>query len=195
MTDVLKPGAGILFMKVGTHAQEELDAIIERKQKEISEAGFALWGYGGNTCHPVNMVQPFADEYASAGQAIVLCMEPMELRHFAEPIRAEEYSSDGLSWERIPETINAVGSRYALFIEDLKKEEFELPLSATKVAIGPSAGRAGHRYIQGRVDKACLTVSDPAERVNDPDLEKTIHIGLTASLCKPYAAFLRTRTS
>ena len=30
----LKPGNGLLFMKVGTHAREPLDAIFARKAKE-----------------------------------------------------------------------------------------------------------------------------------------------------------------
>jgi hypothetical protein len=66
MADLLKPGQGFLYMKVGTHAQESLEDIIKRKAKEIRDAGFALGGYGGNTCHPQTMVQPFARECAAA---------------------------------------------------------------------------------------------------------------------------------
>jgi hypothetical protein len=36
-------------MKVGTHAQESLEDIIARKSKEIDDAGYAMWGYGGKT--------------------------------------------------------------------------------------------------------------------------------------------------
>ena len=56
-----RPGDGILFMKVGVHARESLEDIIERKDKEIRDAGYALWGYGGSTCHPSTMVQPFGE--------------------------------------------------------------------------------------------------------------------------------------
>jgi hypothetical protein len=63
----------LLYMKVGTHAQEELSEIIARKRREIDEAGFAMWGYGGNTCHPTSIVQPFA---RSASAPIILCMQP-----------------------------------------------------------------------------------------------------------------------
>jgi hypothetical protein len=35
MTTIVKPGAGLLFMKVGTHAQESLEDIIARKTREI----------------------------------------------------------------------------------------------------------------------------------------------------------------
>ncbi len=179
-------------MKVGTHANEPLEDIIQRKQKEIDDEGFALWGYGGNTCHPMTMVQPFAEEHAKVGEPIVLCMEPMVSNHFAEQIRASHYSTDGIEWREIPVGINAVGSRFALCIKDLQLAEFELPLSATEVAVGRSAGRLGNQYIKGRVDKACLNVRDSAALVNDPIQEKVIKIGLTAEVCEPYAVFLRS---
>ena len=192
MTKILKPGAGLLFMKVGTHANEELKYIIGRKQKEIEDEGFALWGYGGNTCHPTTMVQPFAEEHAENGDPIVLCLEPMVSNHFAEPIRADEYSVDGVTWQKIPNRIRAVGSRYALLIKDLQQSKFELPLSETEVAVGRSAGRLGSRYVRGRVDKACLNVRTAPSLLNDPNQKKMIKIGLTAELVDPYAVFLRT---
>ena len=55
MSDIIRPGVGILFMKVGTHAQETLADIIAKDQ-EIEDTGYAMWGYGGNTCHPRTMV-------------------------------------------------------------------------------------------------------------------------------------------
>jgi len=192
MNDILKPGAGVLFMKVGTHANEGLKEIIGRKQQEIADEGFALWGYGGNTCHPTTMVQPFAAEHADAGDPTLLCMEPMESSHFAERIRANEYSADGVTWKEVPEGINAVGSRFALCIHDLQLSEFDLPLSATEVAVGRSAGRLGNQYIKGRVDKACLNIRGDAELLNDPKQERLIKIGLTAKLVAPYAVFLRS---
>ena len=41
MTDLFGNGDGILFMKVGTHANESLEDIIARKKLEIETAGFA----------------------------------------------------------------------------------------------------------------------------------------------------------
>ena len=192
MNKILKPGQGVLFMKVGKHANEDLGDIIARKRREIDDSGFAMWGYGGNTCHPTTMVQPFASERAKAGGSIILCMEPMESKHFAPPVRADEYSADGQTWLPIDAGINAVGSRYALLIEDLKEEEFDLPLAQTEVAVGPNAGRVGGQYIQGRVDKACLVVRDEPMRVNDAKHARSIPIRLTATLKAPYAVFLRS---
>lgn len=117
MDDRLNPGGGVLFIKVGTHAQETLEKIIERKTKEIEQAGYSLWGYGGNTCHPETMVQPFAKGYERLGQTVRVLMQPMVSSHFAEPVRADEFSIDGLKWNAIPAAINVLGSRFALAIK------------------------------------------------------------------------------
>lgn len=189
MNEVLRPGDGILFMKVGTHAQESLDDIIARKAKEIDDVGFGMWGYGGNTCHPTSMVQPFAEQFSSEGRIIRLCMQPMESRHFAVGCAAE-YSADGLEWQDIPNGIEVRGSRWALLINNLAREEFALPLNQTRVPVGPSQGKLGSRYIRGQVDKACLEFVAEAERSNEEDVRE-VKIGLVAELRAPYAVFLR----
>lgn len=191
MSIILEPGAGLIFMKVGTHAQESLDDIIARKRKEIADAGFALWGYGGGTCHPQTMVQPFAKSVHKKGQPIYLCMEEMESRHFAPPIRAEQSSPDGFTWTDIPAAINVRGSRFALVINALRRESLDLPLSHTRVAVGPTRGRPGNLYVSGRVDKACLEMIDESDVI--PGSGRTTRIGLVAELQPPYAVFLRNR--
>jgi len=190
LNQIIKPGAGILFMKVGTHAQEDLADIIERKSKEIEDAGFAMWGYGGNTCHPRTMVQPFAEMFLERGQPIYLCMQRMVSSHFAEPLSAHEYSADGLTWNQIPDGINVLGSRFALVIKDLRREEHVLPLTQTRIAVGNNQGRLGSRYVQGQVDKACLEVMGQPEPVNDGDLREA-RIDYVAEVTAPYAVFLR----
>lgn len=192
MTTIIRPGGGIIFMKVGTHAQEPLEDIIKRKQREIEDAGVAMWGYGGGTCHPLTMVQPFAKSFEKKGGAIYLCMEEMESRHFAEQKRADQSSVDGLTWTDIPKAINVLGSRYALVIKDLHKEAFDLPLASTRVAVGNSQGKAGSRYIAGRVDKACLEFTSGSAVDSGLD-EAPTPISLVARLEPPYAVFLRNR--
>jgi hypothetical protein len=191
MTDIIKPNQGILFMKVGVHANESLEDIIARKTLEIEQAGFALWGYGGNTCHPSTMVQPFAKQHVTTGGKIYLCMQEMESNHFADPVRAELYSPDGINWEKVPPAINVLGSRFALAIKDLHKETFTLPLDETKVALGKSAGKLGSTYIAGRVDKACLDLSDQIGSSPNAEGAKAVEISLVAELCEPYAVFLK----
>jgi hypothetical protein len=188
MPERVEPGTGLLFMKVGTHANESLVDIIRRKRKEIDDAGHAFWGYGGNTCHPTGMVQPFVRAYEKRGSAIYLCMEPMNSNHFADPIRAEEFSIDGFEWQVIPAAINAKGSRYALVIDQIEEQEFALPLSRTEVAWGNSKGMNGDKYIRGRVDKGCLEVIAPSPEGQDGRIAT---IGLVARIVKPYAVFLR----
>lgn len=189
MNNIISANTGILFMKVGVHAQESLENIIARKVKEIEEAGFAMWGYGGNTCHPRTMVQPFAQDHENKGNPIFLYMQKINSQHFAEPLRAEQFSVDGQNWEKVPAGINVLGSRFALVLESLSKEELSLPLHSTQVAIGPSRGRRGEQYIQGHVDKACLEVVEPLQAQDEQG--SVIKISLVAKLKPPYAVFLR----
>jgi hypothetical protein len=190
VTDIVKPGAGLIYMKVGTHAGEDLEGIIARKRKEISEAGYSLWGYGGNTCHPLTRVQPFARDFVDRGGVIYLCMQPMRSNHFAPPDRASESSPDGIRWDPIPREINVLGSRFALRITDLREETFKLPLASTRVAVGASAGKRGDTYISGRVDKACLeVVAEPIGEQHEASL--VADIGLVATVAEPYAVLLR----
>lgn len=190
MSDYVKPGEGLLFMKIGSHAQEGLAEIIARKSEEIRRTGFGMWGYGGNTCHPTSMVQPFARSFADRGRTIHLLMEEMTSNHIADPLSAAEYSADGLSWEPIPATIDVRGSRYALVIDRLHEERLTLPLDQTRVSVGPSMGRVGSRYVKGRVDKACLEVTEAPELSNEAD-PRRVEISLVAELREPYAVFLR----
>ena len=189
MSEIIKPGAGVLFMKVGTHAQEKLEDIIRRKSREIEDTGYGMWGYGGNTCHPGSMVQPFAQRFAERGQTIHLIMEAMDSNHFAEPLSAAEFSADGRKWQEIPETIEVRGSRYALIIKSLHEVEFNLPLNQTRVPVGPSTGRFGSGYVNGRVDKACLEVLPESQGTSEPKAKRPI--SLVAELKSPYAVFLR----
>ena len=189
MNQIIQPGAGILFMKIGKHANEDLASIIKRKTKEIDDAGLAMWGYGGSTCHPSSMVQPFAETFAAQGKPIHLVMEAMNSQHFAETASAKEFSVDGVNWQDIPSPINVVGSRYALVIKKLHEEHFTLPLNQTRIPVGRSQGKIGNKYIQGRVDKACLEVMDKPVLSNQEVKERPI--SLVAELYAPYAVFLR----
>lgn len=190
MNEIIRPGTGVLFMKVGTHANEDLNDIIRRKSREIDEAGYAMWGYGGNTCHPSSMVQPFAKSFAAKGAPIHLVMEQMTSRHFAEQLEAAEFSPDNENWKEIPPEIRVLGSRFALVIEDLQQVDMTLPLDQTRVPVGPSTGRIGSKYIKGKVDKACFEVLDAPVPQNDQEpVERKIN--LVAKLRAPYAVFLR----
>jgi hypothetical protein len=179
-------------MKVGTHADEPLDKIFARKAKEIEEEGIAFWGYGGSTCHPVTMVQPFAKSFEEQGGTIYLCMQPMESKHFAQTVRAEEFSLDGIQWQTIRPAISVTGSRYALVIKNLRHEKFALPLASTRVVLGNSAGTVGSKYIKGRVDKACLEITDCVP--SDESSQVPVDIGLVAEIVRPYAVFVRNLT-
>lgn len=185
MTELFQAGDAILYMKIGVHAGEPLEKIVERKQREINEAGYAMWGYGGNTCHPRTMVQPFVATHAKPGAPIRLVMQEMQSNHFADFVRAEEFSVDGEHWEPVPEKINVMGSRFALCIKGLQPIESELTLADTRVALGNSRGRTGDAYVKGRVDKACLEV------VGGPGDGDPVKVNLVADLVEPYAVILK----
>jgi hypothetical protein len=191
MSNLIRPGEGVLFMKVGTHAQESLDDIFVRKNQEIADCGCTFWGYGGNTCHPETMVQPFVKGFEKRGQMVRLFMEPMNSSHFAEPLIAKEYSADGLKWHPIPAAIQVRGSRFALAIKELRKADFELPLHQTVVAVGTSMGRRGDLYVKGRVDKACLEIANRPAAPNEEQHPR--HIGLIAEIVDPYAVYLKDK--
>lgn len=188
MPEIVRPGNGIIFMKVGTHAGEDLETIIKRKRRELDEAGQIFWGYGGPTCHPLYHVQPFVKERTASGHAIYLVMEPMNSRHFAEPKLAEQYSADGVTWKDVPDGVNVLGSRYALVLKSLELQEAEIDLTALRVGVGTSTGKPAVEYVKGHVDKGCFVV-DPA--MVDPERPAPRHIGLVAELQAPYAVFLK----
>jgi len=178
-------GDSIIFMKVGVHAGETLEDILRRKRREISDEGFSMWGYGGNSCHP-SRVQPFAE---AAGGRVKLVMQEISSHHFAEQIRASKFSADGgVSWQEVPSGINVLGSKFALCLQSLDDVDYVLDLSATRVPVGLRQGTPGNDYIRGHVDKACLdVVSDPSP--GSPGAP--VHISLSAPLLSPFAVLLR----
>lgn len=183
---LINEGDALLYMKVGAHAREELFQIVARKQREIDDVGYAMWGYGGNTCHPTTMVQPFIRDHLPNQRRILLVMQPMDSKHFAEPLRAKEFSCDGIAWQEVPAPINVLGSRYALCIRTLEEVEEQIALGNTRVAHGTSQGKSGSTYVRGRVDKACLEYSEARG-----DGSTLVDIRLAAELSDPYAVFLR----
>jgi hypothetical protein len=185
MTDLIRAGDPVLYMKVGMHAQESLEDILKRKQREIHTVGYAMWGYGGSSCLPA-YVRPFAEECADQGRVIRLVMEPVKSRHAREPVRASHYSLDNEEWELVPSGLDALGSRFALCIANLREVDTELPLGATEVAIGPQRGKLGDEYVRGQTDKACLEV---VPRARDG---RVASIKLEADLVSPWSVYLQS---
>lgn len=188
LNDINEKSEAFIFMKVGTHAGEELDSIIERKIKEIERTGMSFWGYGGPTCHPTKQVQPFAKRVVERKGSIYLCME--KINSLADPdiVPATLYSVDGVNYSPIPEGITVTGSRYAIVLDEIVPEEFEIPLEAYEVAYGRSMGRPANSYIQGHVDKACLQLN--ANRMVDVTGKNKV-ISLVGRMKEPYAVFVK----
>lgn len=183
--------AGLIFMKVGLHAQESIEDIVNRKQREFEETGSIFWGYGGNTCHPLTMVQPFAKEVEGSGNQVLIVMQKMNSRHAAPPEIAKQYSDDGVNWQPIPKGIEVRGSRHALVLDELRMEEFDLDLGELQVGVGPSRGRKGNQYLVSRVDKGCFHYT-PQQSLVAQDKQSIVPIGLVARVKPPYAVLLKT---
>ena len=182
--------SGLIFMKVGLHAQETIEDIIKRKQREYEEAGSIFWGYGGSTCHPLTMVQPFAKQVEAAGEEVLIVMQRMNSKHAAPPEVAKEYSDDGVNWQPIPKGIEVRGSRYALVLDELREVESTIDLGELQVGVGPSRGKRGDKYLVNQSDKGCFMHTErdipvaPEERIIKP-------ISLVARVKSPFAVFVR----
>jgi hypothetical protein len=148
----------------------------------------AFWGYGGSTCHPLNAVQPFVRDETAHGITVRLLMQEIHSNHFAEQVRAESYSEDGLVWKPVPGPISVLGSRYALVISSLDEIDLNVSLKDTKVGVGRFQGSAGIEYVRGHVDKACLVYAPSSSASTDA---KSIPLRLSANLVAPYAVLLK----
>lgn len=180
-----------LFMKVGNHAGESWDQILTRKRREYEDTGMIFWGYGGNACHPISQVQPFARLSIQEQGGILLVMEPINSNADPDIVPATEYSKDGVLWEPVPKGITVTGSRYAFVLDEIKPGELEIALNRYEVGIGPSCGKAAESYIQGRTDKACLVQSKTEREAKVPSEKLIRKVGFTAELKEPFAVLLR----
>ena len=178
-----------IFMKVGNHAGESFDAILERKNREWQQAGRVFWGYGGAVCHPLMQVQPFARLYEKKDGRIYLFMEPMDSKANPAIEPAREYSDDGVTWQPLPDGISVLGSKYALILDKIQPCEVEIGIEQYVVGIGNSRGKSAAEYLQGRVDKGCLTRASGLSSLSNPLFKRAVKF--SAQLLEPYAVLLR----
>lgn len=184
-----RPPDHFVFMKVGMHATESLDVILERKQRELDKTGRIFWGYGGATCHPTKQVQPFVRSKLVAGATdVFLLMEPINSLADPQIAPAKEYSVDNVHWQPIPKGITVTGSSYALVLDEIKPMTLEIDPREYAVAVGASAGKHALEYLRGRVDKGCF---ERAQKVLPAPVAKRHAVGLVARLQDPFAVFVR----
>ena len=174
-------------MKVGNHAGETFEQIMERKSREIETAGLSFWGYGGTTLHPTKQVQPFVRLCLQQQGSVQLIMEPIDSKADPELLPAREYSIDGRVWEPIPEGIWVTGSRYALVLSEIRPGDLTFPADEYSVGIGPSQGKLASDYLRGHVDKGCFARHTNSQSMGD----KMRQIGYVAEMADPYAVFLK----
>ena len=179
------PGA-FIFMRVGKHAGEDFESILERKQRELEKAGKIFWGYGGTTLHPLKHVQPFAKLWVQKEGNIQIVMEPIDSHADPDIVPANEYSMDGIDWHPMPSGIVVTGSRYAVVLDEIKPGQLDLDLGRFEVGIGPSRGRNAAEYVRGRVDKGCFVATEATDTTSS--IRK---VQFQARLIEPYAVMLR----
>ncbi len=177
-----------VFMKVGNHAGETFEQILDRKNKEFKKTGRLFWGYGGTACHPVTQVQPFARRVIEKHGSIYLLMEPINSNSDPDVVPATEYSRDGVVWTPIPEGIQVTGSRYALVLDEIVPSDLTVSPDEFVVGVGPSRGKKAGEYLQGRIDKACLC-RDEASAAGATEGHKQIKY--MAKLQEPFAVLLK----
>lgn len=179
----------IVFMKVGPHAGESFELIMQRKQQEIADTGMAFWGYGGTLCHPFTQIRPFVDFARRMGSDVLLAMSIVKGKGGNTLVSAEavEYTADDYGWKPIPSEIRVTGSKYALVLGDLREERFECDLQKYAVGVGRHAGYPASTYIRDRVDKACLCWRLGPEMGE----ERVLSVSYVAKLCAPYAVKVR----
>ncbi len=184
-----KTPESFIFMKVGNHAGETFEQILQRKNQEKKNAGKIFWGYGGPTLHPLSQVQPFARAEKSQSGIIYILMETIESNADPDILPATHYSADGINWEEIPEGVDVLGSRYALIMDEIKPVDISFHPEEFIIAIGPSREKIASEYLRGHVDKACLTIAGSAPQATG-DI-KVREARYAAELLEPYAVLLK----
>lgn len=181
---------GFIFMKVGNHAGERFEEILRRKRREIEVAGRSFWGYGGMTLHPIQRVQPFARLRVQEQGLVYLVMEQMDSTAEPDILPAQQFSSDGLTWQPLPDGVVVTGSRYALILDEISPGDLVFPQNEYEVAVGTSRGRLASEYLRGRVDKGCFIRRRGEPPPAGPHRIET-KVEYTAKLTEPYGVLLR----
>jgi len=184
-SEIISPKEAIL-MKVGFHGIEELDAIIERKQLEIRQTGFAFWGYGGTLCHPLLAIQPFINSLFSQREKVEVLFVVTSSPFHSKGTDVSEFSIDGVNWQDMPKGIRVSSSKFALVITGLEKIDGLIDASCYEIAFGPSKGKPLASYFRGRVDKAVITLCD-----RRADIQTIIPVAFRATLVSPHAILVR----
>ena len=128
------------------------------------------WGYGGNTCHPTTVAQPFAESTKSGANQFT-CSCKNESKHWAEDLICEvSFRLTETNWKPIPENDQVRGSRYAPFASRVSNKRSWCCRSQTpgrywrwQRAIGRAATSRG-RSIRHALRSGCPTARSQARR-------------------------------
>jgi hypothetical protein len=175
----------IVYMKFGYHAKKKVQDIIASKKKEFIDNGFMFWGYGGSACNPFTQVLPFLELSKKLNKKVHLVMAFTTSKPTMEGYASNEFSTDGINWQKIPDKIKVTGSKHAIVCGELIETDFDLNLGDYSVALGSNEGKNASAYIKGQSDKGCFVKN--ANNVS-PNIVK---IELVTEILSPYAVKLR----
>jgi hypothetical protein len=188
---MIKPSKGlrrpILYMIVGPHSGYSLDEILNMKQLEERKLGVMYWGYAGSHCRPLR-VQRFAVEAETAhGVPPLLVMVETASRYNSQSVgHARFLSSDGLSYEPMPEGVTMIGCTSSLVCRSLTRIDSSIDLNTYRVWGGKGDGEALGTYIRYQVNKACALPCSPAVDRSP----RVVQVVATAELIAPFAVHL-----
>jgi hypothetical protein len=74
-------------------------------------------------------------------------------------------------------------------LDKIEPASIEIDLEKYVVGIGHSRGKNASEYLQGRIDKGCLTTASASSVSLGPPLKKSIKF--SAKLMEPYGVLLR----
>lgn len=194
-----------IFMKVGTHGEEELKKILCRKEIELKKAGKIFWSYGEKgPLHPTEQVRPFVKRWGRELDLdyIEVLMEPITARSLYGPKAgtAKSYSVKNYKEgeESIPEGI-LTAPPHALVLGEIRRCDLKLDLRDYEVGIGDNEFTSAIHYLAFRgmkkqtrrlwgQSRGCLVKTK--SRYGGPDAPKAeVLIKYRARLLCPSAVF------
>ena len=174
---------------VGTHAGETLAQILDRKREEIKKAGKTFWLYKSHSAKP-SAVQKLAN--SNPKETVCLFIHP-STDGGAKPTkhkeRLEEFSSDGLSWQEVPEGILVTGDHkgtFALVLKDIEPVEEMIDTWDYSSFADPS------KPLKTRLGDSTLPVIKKSSENHPEKMKSNIRkVVAVAKLTKPFGVWLR----
>lgn len=187
---LLEPAA-FVWCIAGPHIDEQIDGIVERKQRDIEQFGWCLWSYGGirGPAHPTTQVRPLAERYSNSDVLPLL----MPIKGKAWPVgqRFTGYRVEpGGDVIALPDGMSPVtGGRgaWAFYLTDLRRTDDTIDVGAYVMPFGKDGAVPLPQYLRGSHGRACSARAPDGSTAPVADIRT---VDLIAELGRPFAVFL-----